>query len=184
NTERVERMVNETLDIEKIESGRTDFQLSSFAVGTAVSEVVRELAPLIHSRSLQLQTDIAADLPPVRGDRDRIKDVVTNLLINAFDYSPEGGILRIICAAAVRGVRIGVWDQGPGVPPELREKVFEKFYKGRKGGTGLGLALCRSVVNAHHGRIWVENADIGGSAFIIELPADEMDPDTGRNITV
>ncbi len=180
NTERLERMVNETLDIEKIESGRSDFHITSFAVGSAVSEVLQELDPLIHSRSLQLQTNIDTALPIINGDRDRIKDVLTNLLINAFDYSPEGGILQITCTPATNTVRIEIQDQGPGVPPQLREKVFEKFYKGRKGGTGLGLALCRSVVNAHDGRIWVESAGAYGSAFIVELPVHKKLPDSSQ----
>jgi signal transduction histidine kinase len=177
NTERLERMVNETLDIEKIESGRTDFQIAPFSVSEAVAKVTEELEPLTQSRALRLHTEITPDLPMIEGDMERIKDVLTNLLINAFDYSPEGGIIKVTCSCETDTMRIGVWDQGPGVPPELREKVFEKFYSGtttrreeRTGGTGLGLALCRSVVEAHRGKIFVESAGESGSVFFVDLP--------------
>jgi len=125
NTERVERMVNETLDIEKIESGRSGFLFTVFDINEAIRETVRELTPLFNSLNLQVRIDFAEKTRPVRGDRDRIKDVVTNLLVNGFDHSPPNSTLTVACALCDNALRLTVTDQGPGIPPELHEKIFE-----------------------------------------------------------
>jgi signal transduction histidine kinase len=115
------------------------------------------------------------DLPEIRADPVQLDQVLTNLLENAARFSPEGGeVLVAVAPWREGGIQVRVADEGPGVPPGERERVFEPFYRrddGRRTGSGLGLAIARAIVTAHGGRIWLEGTPLGGAAVVFELPS-------------
>ena len=113
-------------------------------------------------------------VPSVRGRAQALETVCTNLMLNAADAMPKGGTITVASASGPDGAaELRVGDEGPGVPKDLRERIFEPFFttKGPGRGTGLGLALCRSIVERHGGRIWVEDGPVGGSCFVVSIPA-------------
>jgi two-component system sensor histidine kinase KdpD len=143
-------------------------------VGVAVARV----EPLLSGHSLAV--DVAADLPLVPLDDILIEQVLINLLENAAKHTPPGTAVHIRAAMADGGVLVEVVDTGPGIPPGEESKIFEKFYRGPGAaprGAGLGLAICRGVVEAHGGRIWAENRPGKGAAFRFTLPLAGSPPD-------
>jgi signal transduction histidine kinase len=143
---------------------------------TEVIESIKDNLCNLTSRH-RFQILIPGDLPPVAVD-DRIGEVLTNLVENAVRYSPEGTQITLEAGLNGEGVVISVSDEGIGIPPELREKVFERFYQvadpvaGHTPGTGLGLSICRGIVEAHQGKIWVESESGKGARFIFSLPTN------------
>jgi signal transduction histidine kinase len=122
--------------------------------------------------------DVPEAVPPVLADPARIKLVLTNLLDNAAKYSPVGSHIRVSVQAGEGEVIFSVADEGPGIPEEERERIFERFTRlyqvglSQVPGTGLGLAICSMIVASHKGRIWVDGSPGGGSVFSFTLPAD------------
>ena len=121
-----------------------------------------------------IEIDCTPDLPPVHGEAVRLQEAMTNLLDNALKYSPTGSM--IVLGAQADGDRVLLWvrDEGPGIPSDKQEKIFEQFYRleesRRAASTGLGLALVREIAHAHGGRVWVESAPRQGSTFYLSLP--------------
>jgi signal transduction histidine kinase len=170
-------LVNDLLDVSKIESTVGTFHLERTDLRPLMRDVARELEPLLGARRLHLEMDLG-DVPLVaKVDPLRFQQVVRNVLANAVKFSPEGAPIELTgTLGADSRIRLAVRDRGPGIPPSEVEKIFEAFVQSSKtkdgsGGTGLGLAICRKIVEAHGGRIGAENADGGGSRFTIELPA-------------
>lgn len=172
-TLRLTKLVNEFLDIQRLESGR---QLYDFRA-TDLAPVLREVAEL-HGRDASfhaLRIEVPADLPRVRADADRIRQVVSNLVSNAIKFSPNGPVCM---AARLRGaeVVVDVTDQGIGIPAEALPKLFEKFFRVESeatraiGGTGLGLALVKEIVRAHGGNVSVNSVPGHGSTFSFSIP--------------
>ena len=120
--------------------------------------------------------DFPPDLPLVRGDSERLRQVLDNLLSNAIKYSPQGGLIKVGGWADEDWVYVYVSDEGIGIPKEEQERIFERFYRAesaltpRTRGAGLGLYLCKAVVEAHGGKIWVESEPGKGAKFIFKLP--------------
>jgi signal transduction histidine kinase len=153
-----------------------------------VESVKGELETMLSERHLQVRHEGADFHEPVKLDSEKIKQVLRNLLNNAIKFSPQGGIIDVQIHDVDGFVRVSVLDQGPGVPPDELEAVFDKFVQSSKtktgaGGTGLGLAICREIITAHKGRIWAENRPGGGAVFSFEIPlcmetdtADELLP--------
>ena len=170
-------LVDDLLDVAKIESTVGTFHLERTDLRPLVREVVREVDPLLAQR--RLRVDLAlGDLPLVaKVDPLRLQQVVRNVLANAIRFSPPGGTITITGElTAASEIHLRLRDHGPGIPPAELEKIFEAFVQSSKtkdgsGGTGLGLAICRKIVEAHGGRIHAANADGGGSVFHIHLPA-------------
>jgi PAS domain S-box-containing protein len=177
--QRMLALVNDLLDVSKIESPVGTFHLERCDVRTLVTAVLRELDPLLGQRRLQLQLDLPDEPLIGKLDPTRIHQAIRNVVANAIKFSPEGGELRIACAAAPEGeVLISVADQGPGIPPAELEAVFEAFVqssqtKDGSGGTGLGLAICRKILDIHGGRIAAVNRPGGGAEFRIHLPLSQ-----------
>lgn len=175
---RLSSLLNDFLDIERLEEGQLKLARELFDLG----ELVGEQAQLFAGQSDKHRLDVV--LPPkplpVRGDPNRLAQVVGNLLSNAIKYSPEGGTVKVVGEQHDDLVRVSVRDEGLGIPDELQQEVFGKFFRGDAAasgiaGSGLGLTIARSVVEAHGGRISVESASGEGSVFWLELPVAAND---------
>lgn len=178
SNQRMLRMVNDLLDVSKLESGKMVIHPQKVTAAWLLEEARNCLAPLIAQTNLDVQSDIAPDLPPLYVDPDLIGRVVVNLLDNAIKFTPDGGEIRLW---ARRGpdsepatLLLGVRDTGPGIPLHEQSRLFKKFQaasiRGRRVGTGLGLPFCKLAVEAHGGRIWVESEEGIGSTFSMLLP--------------
>jgi len=171
---RLTTVINNCLDLQRMESGRQIYNFDSVEIGLLIRESVAVFSPEDGKHTLHLEVpDI---LPLVRADAGRIRQVLSNLLSNAVKYSPQGGEIRM--RARQEGTEVVVWvkDQGVGIPSEALPKVFDKFFRVDNtdtrsiGGTGLGLALVKEIVEAHEGRVWVEIEVGEGSTFFFTLP--------------
>lgn len=174
-SERLTRLINQILDLAKLEAGRMEWHMAELDAVGAINEAVATTLALFTERGITLETDLPEHLPQVYVDRDRLIQVVVNLLSNAVKFcEPNTGRVRVSAAAAKGEVHIAVSDNGPGIPPEERVKVFERFHQlhapGAAQGTGLGLAISRQIVEHFGGRIWVETAPGGGARFVFALP--------------
>ncbi|MFO1270864.1 MAG: ATP-binding protein [Rubrivivax sp.] len=175
--QRMLALVNDLLDVSKIESTVGTFHLERTDLRPLVREVAHELGPLLSAKRLHLALELG-DVPLVaKVDPMRFQQVVRNVLANAVKFSPEGSAIDVEGdLTAASQIVLSVRDRGPGIPPKELEKIFEAFVQSSKtkdgsGGTGLGLAICRKIVEAHGGRIGAENAEGGGSRFTLTLPA-------------
>ena len=178
-SDRLGRIVNEILLASQLDAGRLDLGADLFdtdEVLQSVVEATRAYAPA----EITFDVKTADDVPRVAADRDKARQVLTNLVDNAIKYSPEGGTIELgVKALDTDEVRFYVKDEGMGIPPEEHERVFEKFYRldphmtRGVGGTGLGLYICDELVKRMGGRIWVESNADNGSTFFFDLPAEE-----------
>jgi len=173
--DRLDRLVGELLELARIESGRAPLEMARVAVADIVRPPVEDLRPLAERAGLSLEVRLDPDLPPVLADVDGMRRVVANLVHNAIQFTPSGGV-------TVRAERVGdevvisVRDTGVGIAPEDLSRIFERFYKprgSRSGGAGLGLAIAKHIVQAHGGRIWAESTEGQGSTFYVALPVGE-----------
>jgi two-component system phosphate regulon sensor histidine kinase PhoR len=173
------QMVSELLDLSRIESGGALGALEPVDLGALAQASVGRLRLFADRQRVTLATDVASQLPTVRGNEDRLGQVMINLLHNAVKFSPDGGEVRVSVRADAAGdeVVVAVADHGVGIPRSAQARIFERFYKvdrarvrGEAGGTGLGLAIARHIVEQHGGRIWVESTEGVGSTFSFSLP--------------
>jgi len=171
--QRLTRLINNLLDLAKIDAGEVVWNWQETSLCGILAQVREAFVALCADRSLTLELLPCPDLP-VRVDPDKLAQVLTNLLANAIKHSPEGGVVRLAVASQPGEVRLSVEDQGPGVPPGMEERIFERFRQldltDEKGGTGLGLAIAREIVTRLGGRIWVERSELGGAKFVVALP--------------
>jgi len=168
-------LINDILDLSKIEAGRMELELSDFNLPTAIENALMLVRERAGRRSIALQTDIDARLGQVQGDERKIRQVILNLLSNAIKFTPEGGRIDVSAAPKDGLVEVSVSDTGIGIAPEDQEKVFEEFRQvgtaaKKVEGTGLGLTLCRKFVELHGGRIWVKSQEGVGSTFTFTIP--------------
>jgi Na+/proline symporter/nitrogen-specific signal transduction histidine kinase len=176
-SERLTRLINDFLDLAKIESGKMDWQLGEHELAGIVEEAAAATHGIFAERRVTLMRDLGSDAALVRCDRDRLEQVVINLLSNASKFVPEGeGRVRIELRPQGDGFLVRIEDNGPGVPEPYREAIFEKFrqvsdnLKTRPQGSGLGLAISREIVERFGGRIWAEGSPLGGAAICFVLP--------------
>jgi signal transduction histidine kinase len=175
-SDRLGRLVDQLLELSRLESGDLPLQREVLALGPLVSEVLSEIEVARADRGVALERRLAQDLPPVLADRERIHQVLFNLLDNAMRFTPEGGRVTVSAERHDGAVDVHVADTGPGIAPEHLPRLFERFYRvdparsQKEGGTGIGLAIARSVVEAHGGRIWADSNPGRGSVFTFELP--------------
>jgi two-component system phosphate regulon sensor histidine kinase PhoR len=177
-TSNLVQMVNELLDLTRIESGRPMLRLHDVDLGRVATASIERLRLFADRQGVELAVDAAPDIPHVRGDEDRLGQVLVNLLHNAVKFSPDGGPVSVTVRHDDGQVITSVRDRGIGIPRAAQARVFERFYKvdrarARGGGTGLGLAIARHVVEGHGGRIWVESEDGVGSTFSFAIPIEE-----------
>jgi two-component system phosphate regulon sensor histidine kinase PhoR len=177
NADRMTRLVDDLLVLSALDSGTRAPASESVDLMRVATEVTATLKPLAGRKELALRLEPFRDIPPVRGDRGQLKQVLTNLLDNAIKYTPEKGLVRVSAACAEGRVTVSVEDTGPGIPAEEQPRIFERFYRVDKarsremGGTGLGLAIVKHIVEAHGGGVAVESRPGAGSAFRFSLPA-------------
>jgi PAS domain S-box-containing protein len=175
--QRMLALVNDLLDVSKIESRVGTFHLERIDIRGLVRDVAGELAPLVQARQLQLGLHMSEAPLVAKVDPMRFQQVVRNVLANAIRFSPLGAPLRVQCDIGDDArIQLSVVDQGPGIPPDELEQIFEAFVQSSKtkdgsGGTGLGLAISRKILQAHGGEIRAENNPGGGSTFHIFLPS-------------
>ncbi len=174
--QRMLALVNDLLDVAKIESDIGTIHLERTDLRGHIRTVARELGPLVASRRQDLRIDLPQHPLVARADPRRFQQVVRNVLANAIKFSPDGSCIQLRAGMdAEDTICIEVQDQGPGIPPAELERIFDAFAqssrtRNRSGGTGLGLAICRKIVEALEGRIHARNVE-GGAVFRIELPA-------------
>jgi signal transduction histidine kinase len=170
-------LINDLLDLAKIESGKIEVKSSRVSLSGLVHDVAEALRPVAAEKIIALETTIREPSILVWADRDKINQVLTNLIGNAIKFTPVQG--RITVSASRNGkesVQVSVSDTGPGVLPDEKEKIFAKFYQiaevnGESSkGTGLGLAIAKALVELHGGKIWVESESGHGSTFSFTLP--------------
>jgi signal transduction histidine kinase len=172
--DRLIRLINDILDLAKIEAGQVKLNLVRTDLTEPVEACLRSLKSLADQGGVTLTLESPADLPLVEVDKDRIHQVVTNLVFNAIKFSPAKGDVRIDLSSADGWVQCSVTDQGCGIENEDLDKVFGKFQQfgnsHGKGGTGLGLAITQALIHEHRGKIWVESRVNEGSRFVFLLP--------------
>jgi signal transduction histidine kinase/CheY-like chemotaxis protein len=177
NADRLVRLVNDILDIERMESGRVSMELRRCSVEDLLERALVEMKPMADAAGVELSKQVSEAV--AIADPDRIVQTATNLLSNAIKFSNAGGQVRIQTQSVDGKVRVAISDEGRGIPPEHQARIFDRFQQvdasdaRDKGGTGLGLAICKSIVERHGGRIWVESEPGRGSTFFFTLPAVE-----------
>ena len=168
-------LINDILDLSKIEAGRMDLDVAAFDLPTTIDDAMLLMRERAGRRGITLERHVDERLGEVRADQRKVKQVLLNLLSNSVKFTPEGGRIDVRAGLADGAVEISVTDTGVGIAPEDHEAVFEEFRQVGKSdkkaeGTGLGLALCRKFVELHGGRIWVKSQIGAGSTFTFSLP--------------
>jgi hypothetical protein len=179
-TTRLARLINQVLDIQKIESGRMEWQMTRVDMGEIVREAVQTFDQVLNEKEVTLQLDLPGQCPYIHGDRDRLIQVMVNLVSNAIKFcNPKEGLIKISLQTKEDHMRVDIADNGIGIQPENREVIFSKFRqikdasRGRPQGSGLGLAITRRIISRHGGRIWVDSVPGKGSTFTFTLPMSE-----------
>jgi signal transduction histidine kinase len=182
NISRLTNILNSLLDLSRIESGKIDMKIEELDPRALIEFILSSLKPQADGKSAQLKIEIGKKLPSVYGDREKVEQILTNLVGNAIKFTPEGGEISVSAQPSPRGgnkLAISVRDSGIGISEDQQEKIFEKFHQVEGSlhrsvsGTGLGLAITKGLVEAHHGEIWVESEIGKGSTFTFTLPISE-----------
>jgi signal transduction histidine kinase len=177
NSRHLVRLLNDLLDLARSDAGQLRIDPAPTEVAALIEDAERAMRSHVQARGQTLSEEIEAGLPPVSADPDRIRQVMVNLLTNANEYSPDGASIRVTARRIYGGVEIAVIDDGPGIPTDQLEHIFERFTRGdagmtqRVGGTGLGLAISKSLVELHGGSIAASSTPGRGSTFCFRLPA-------------
>ena len=174
NSDRLVRLINDILDLERIQSGREPLAFRPVQLADIVRQAIDGMQPVAEAAGVQLIRDAAQ--VEVDADADRLLQVLTNLLSNAIKFSPPNSTVSVMMSRGIDGVTISVIDHGRGIPADKLETIFGRFQQvdasdsRQKGGSGLGLAICRTIVLQHSGRIWAERNLLRGSTFRVYLP--------------
>jgi PAS domain S-box-containing protein len=179
NTERLNILVNDLLDISRIEAGRVTLAPQSLDLRDLAEDVLADLLRRSQeeNKPMAFALDAAKNLPRAQGDAERIRQVMGNLVSNAYHYTPENGQITVRITTTDSEVQVDVVDTGVGIPVEDQGRIFDRFYRGEDPlvlatpGTGLGLAIVKQLVEMHNGRIWLKSEGVGkGSTFSFTLP--------------
>jgi signal transduction histidine kinase len=173
-TDRLLRLVSDLSDLARLEAGQARLEPAPLDIAEVIADAGETFEPAAEAASLQIEMEVDPDLPPILADRDRLTQVLDNLLDNAVKHAPQASHVRITGRRDGPGfVEIAVADDGPGIAPEDLERVFERFYRGPRGNSGLGLAIVRELVRAHGGTIRAEAEAGAGTRFVFTLPVAE-----------
>jgi signal transduction histidine kinase len=173
---RLNEMATDFLELARLESGRTRFTREPVDLAGLVRECLEVVRPQAETERLRLEGVFAPEVGPVFGDRNRLKQVVLNLLTNAVKYNQRGGLIRVVLSGEGSQAVLAVTDTGRGIPPESLPHMFERFYRvpdqeGATAGSGLGLAIAKRIIEANRGTIEIESEIGRGSTFTVRLPA-------------
>jgi len=172
--DRLTQLVAELTELSRIETGKAELKKEPVKINQLVDEVANQLSHQADRQKLSIVRELAADLPSIHADKDRVRQVIANLVHNAIKFTPAGGRITVTTRALKDSVVVDITDTGIGIPNEDLPRVFERFYKGDKArtgeGTGMGLAIAKHVVEAHGGSIWVQSEEGKGSTFSFSLP--------------
>jgi signal transduction histidine kinase len=175
-SDRLARLIDDLLDLSRIESGRQVWRMGYHHIEGVIDESVAAMSSLAEKKGLVIDKKVQEGLPEIYGDRDKLDQVVTNLLGNAIKFTDNDGLITVSAAVSEDRVRVAVADNGIGIPEDELDKVFMKFHQvdssatRKKGGTGLGLAICKEIIEHHGGKIWVESQLGEGSTFYFIVP--------------
>jgi PAS domain S-box-containing protein len=187
NTDRLVRLINDILDIERLNSGAISLQPRACDIASLVEQSIEAMRPVADEAGVLL--DLEVDGADVWADPDRVEQTLTNLLSNAIKFSPRASEVRVTVRDVGADVSVEVRDHGRGIPSEDLERIFDRFQQvdgsdsREKGGTGLGLAICRSIVEQHGGRIWAQSSPGVGSTLTFTLPLARPRPQSARQPT-
>jgi PAS domain S-box-containing protein len=180
NTERLTILVNDLLDLSRIEAGQVSLAMQPIDLPQLIDEVMQEIDRLTiaENKAMQFDLDLPLNLPLILGDPERIRQILINLLGNAFHYTPSNGQVNLRARHIGDEIQVDIKDNGVGIPPKEQERIFDRFYRGENhmviatAGTGLGLSIVAKLINMHHGRIWVQSSGVEGegSTFSFTLP--------------
>jgi PAS domain S-box-containing protein len=176
NTERLTALINDLLDISRVETGRVRFEPEPVQLGDIIKNVIDALAPNAEDKAHALNLEVEAGLAEIMGDPNRLNQVFTNLVGNAIKYTPEGGQIDVAVYSVGEAVRVDVRDNGIGICAEDLSKIFDRFYRAdhplvqESRGSGLGLSIVKMFVEMHGGRVWAESGPGTGSTFTVLLP--------------
>ena len=188
--DRLNRMIDNLVEVSRMDAGRVVLRLDAVDLPELLSTAIESLSLLVSKRDLIIERNIPSRLPPVIGDRDRLLRVFNNLLDNAIKYTPRGGTIRVDIGLVDPGakvltekeiltntgyVKVTIADDGPGIPAEFLDRIFGKFERvdPHGPGIGLGLAIVRSIIDMHHGKVWAESKLGEGARFSFILPIKE-----------
>ena len=176
-SERLTRLINQVLDMAKIDSGRIEWHIENLDLRALILDAINSTSQLFRDKAATLREELGDQPVMIAGDHDRLTQVIINLLSNAVKFCPDQtGDVVIRLVPATSGWRIEVRDNGPGIAHDQHKLIFEKFHQvsdshaGKPKGTGLGLPISQKIVEHHNGRIWVESEIGQGTTFIVELP--------------
>jgi len=188
---RLSRLINQILDLARLESGRAEWTVASVDVAEVIREAAESLTVLFAEKRVALELDELNGGLVVRADRDRLMQVMVNLLSNALKFAPaDGGRVKVGAGGTATEVRVSVEDNGPGIQKEDHDVIFDKFRQGtattdvltdKPQGTGLGLPISRQIIEYFNGRLWVESAPGAGATFIFALPRQPGDNEQGQS---
>jgi PAS domain S-box-containing protein len=183
NTERLSGLVNDLLDISRMEMGRVSLQMEALNLRAIVDDAIMDIKRRSQeeNKPMRFTVESPADLPAVTGDAERVFQVITSLLTNGYNYTPAEGLVEVSMRVVDREVQVDVRDNGIGINPGDQHRIFERFYRGEdplvlaSAGTGLGLAIARTLVGMHNGRIWFKSSGVRGegSTFSFTLPVND-----------
>ncbi|MFD1186669.1 ATP-binding protein [Pontibacter rugosus] len=176
-SERLTRLITQVLDLERFESGRQKLNMEPVELKELVQESVEALEQLVQEKNIELVVDVQHSLPSINADRDRLIQVLVNLISNAIKFcNPESGKIIVSCYFIDGDVKVNVVDNGKGIDPESQQQIFDKFYQAKHQnirkpeGSGLGLAISKKIIESHQGRLWLESEPGKGAKFSFTLP--------------
>jgi two-component system phosphate regulon sensor histidine kinase PhoR len=179
NIKQLNKMIDDLLESTRIDSGKLHFKPEPIHLRVVLDELIQTLHSIASEKNIYLTTDISPNLPTLYADPDRVRQVLLNLLDNALKFTPAAGAISVkagVFEPDPAFVCISVWDTGPGIRPEVQERLFQRLYQiedvstASRKGLGLGLYICKEIVSRHKGRIWVASQPGRGSTFYFTLP--------------
>jgi signal transduction histidine kinase len=188
NIDRLGRIITNFFEISRIEAGKVELQITRFDIQDMVLEVVDELQPNAASRQIKLEAQASAEKLLINADREKLAITLTHLVENAIKFIHEGGSINIRVNSHNSKIGIEVEDNGPGIPHDELDRIFDRFVQLEKQvgpgehGTGLGMAVVKGLIKLHGGRIWAQNKPEGGSVFSFEIPASEKTDNTAEPV--
>jgi signal transduction histidine kinase len=189
NTERLTILVNDLLDLSRIEAGKAILSTRALDIKFLIEEALSDLATRCNNENKQLtiSAELPDDLPAVIGDSERVRQILANLLNNAYHYTPNKGKIAITARFLGDEARIDISDTGIGIPLSEQNRVFERFYRGDNSlvlstsGTGLGLSIVQQLIHMHHGRIWLRSSGIPGEGCTFSFTLPTLDKSIAMN---